>query len=183
VIDLVECAEEHRWLLYEWRNSPELSQYMFDLDPIPRDVHDEWYSGLLARRGRRGWVVTSDGSPVGACFLTGHSPTDRRASFGIYLADPATRGGGAGGAAQYLLCERAFSQEALHKLTCEVLGGNARAIAMYKGLGFVEEGVQRDQLMRDGAWVDVHLLALFEAAWDKLHQALADRLRERGLIA
>lgn len=183
MIDLGECAEEHRWLLHEWRNSPEVAQYMFDPDPIPRDVHDAWYSRLLAGHGPRGWVVRSNGAPVGACFLTRHSPRDRHASFGIYLADPATRGHGVGGAAQYLLCERAFDEVGLHKLNCEVLGSNTAAIAMYERLGFVVEGVQREQLMRAGEWVDAHLLALFEAAWAKDRGVLANTLRERGLIS
>jgi len=183
VIDLVDCAEEHRWLLREWRNSDLVAPYMYDREPIPRDAHDRWYTRLLQRVDRRGWVITMDGTPVGACFITGHDPEHHRAIFGLYLADPSTRGRGVGGAAQYLLCEKAFDELRLHKLCCEALGFNEQAIAMYKKMGFVEEGVLREQLLRDEEWVDVHLLALFERAWSDQRDALAEELRERGLIS
>ena len=71
MIDLVECAEEHRWQIHEWRNLPEVRRYMYTTDEIPREVHDRWYDSLLAAEDRQGWVIRLDGQPVGAAFMTG----------------------------------------------------------------------------------------------------------------
>lgn len=182
MIELVDCAEEHRWTLLEWRTSDQVARYMYDQRTITREEHDSWFSALLERRDRRGWVVTAGGRPVGACFVTEHSPQDRRATFGMYLADPAARGRGAGTAALHLLCERVFSELDLHKLRGEALDFNKPAIATYRRLGFVEEGVLRDQLWREDRWIDVHLLALFDEVWCSRRDVLAGELRERGLI-
>jgi UDP-4-amino-4,6-dideoxy-N-acetyl-beta-L-altrosamine N-acetyltransferase len=183
VIELVDCAEEHRWLLLKWRNSSMVAPYMYDRGPISEKVHDAWYSQLLKRDRRRGWVITMGEQPVGAAFITDHSPENRRASFGLYLADKSTRGRGVGTAAQYLLCEQAFDGLALHKLCCEAFSFNDAAVMMYKAVGFEEEGLLRDHYYRDGDWVHVHALAMLENTWADRREQLATNLKERGLIS
>lgn len=42
----------------------------------------------------------------------------------------------------------------LHRLELTVMAHNARAIALYKKMGFEAEGVARHSLCVDGAWVD-----------------------------
>lgn len=49
----------------------------------------------------------------------------------------------------------------LHKITLEVVAHNTRAIALYKRLGFVEEGLLRDNIrLADGRYYDTPLMAL-----------------------
>src|SRR5262245_44629576 len=97
---------------------------MLDNSGISRTVHDAWYTRLLQGGDRHGWVVTDDGRPVGACFLSAINATDRRGYFGMYVAEPASRGRGVGGASLRLLCDRAFTEHGLHKLCCQVLASN-----------------------------------------------------------
>lgn len=182
MIHLIPCAEEHRWLLYGWRNSAEVARYMYDDRPIAEADHDRWYSALLADENRWGWVVAEDDTPVGAGFLTDYRPHDRRAAFGLYLAEGAQRGRGVGRAALCLICEFAFDRLGLHKLIGEALSFNSGAIALYGRLGFVAEGELRDQFLRDGQWVGVHLMALFEDGLAQLRANAVD-LRDLGRIA
>jgi UDP-4-amino-4,6-dideoxy-N-acetyl-beta-L-altrosamine N-acetyltransferase len=183
VIELVECAEKHRWLLLEWRNSDAVARFMFQADPIPADVHDAWYTRLLERRERQGWLISMDGTPVGAGFISGLRREHRRADFGLYLADSSARGRGVGAAAVYLLSRHAFEHMALHKLSCEALSFNTGAIATYSKAGFEEEGVLREHIRRDGRWVDVHVFAMLEDEWLRRGPVVAGTLKERGLVA
>ena len=182
VIELVPCAEEHRWLLHTWRNTREVARFMYHDEPVAATDHDRWYTALLTDEQRWGWVVTADATPVGAAFITDYAPEHRRASFGLYIAEPAQRGGGVGRAALCLLCEYALDQLALHKLIGEALSFNAPAIALYSRLGFREEGILRDHLQREGCWLDVHAMALFEDDQDELRRAAAE-LRHQARIA
>lgn len=182
VIELAPCAEEHRWLLHTWRNTRDVARFMYRDEPIAAADHDRWYSALLADDQRRGWVVTDDGTPIGAAFIADYAPEHRRASFGLYIAEPVRRGGGAGRAALCLVCEYALDQLGLHKLIGEALAFNAAAITLYGRLGFRQEGVLRDHLHRDGHWVDVHLMALFEDDQDELRRSAAE-LRQQARIA
>ena len=95
--------------MLEWRNSERVAPFMLDPEQITAEVHDPWYSRLLDRQERRGWIITMAGRPVGAAFVSGIEAKNSRGEFGLYLADESTRGQGVGGAALYLLCEQAFA--------------------------------------------------------------------------
>lgn len=183
MIALVACEETHRWLLYEWRNRPEVADFMYSTEPISRETHDLWFSRLAQGGDRQGWVITMDGDPVGAAFMSQIDLENRRASWAFYLAEPTTRGRGVGGAVEYLVLEHAFSDLQLHKLCCEVLSFNEAVVAMHKKYGFVEEGLLRDHWSRNGEFVHTHVLAMFEDVWAARREEFATKLHERALIA
>jgi UDP-4-amino-4,6-dideoxy-N-acetyl-beta-L-altrosamine N-acetyltransferase len=183
MIELVEFAEEHRWQVLEWRNSDMVAPYMYTTDPISREVHDEWFTRQVELDDRQGWVITMDGQGVGAAFISQVDRTNRRATWAFYLAEDSTRGRGVGSAVEYLVLEHVFTTLGLHKLCCEVLSFNQAVVTMHKKFGFVEEGVLAQHYLRDGEWVDVHVLAMFEDAWAQARDDFATKLRKRDLIA
>ena len=178
MIELIDCEESHRWLLHEWRSSDEVRPYMHDRAEISRETHDAWYTQLLRREGRMGWIIAMDGKPVGAAFVTQHDHENRRATWAFYLADPSTRGrrGQRGGVPRP---EHAFGELGLHKLCCEVLSFNTAVVAMHKKFGFVEEGPARSLVPRR-EWVDTHVLAMFEDTWAERRKHFGERLRSRA---
>ena len=182
MIELTELAEEHRRQVLEWRNNPDVARYMYQTERIAREVHDAWFSKLLVAQDRKGWAIVMDGKPVGAAFVDGIDARNRRASWAFYLADGSTRGRGVGSAVEFLVLEQAFGQLRLHKLCCEVLSFNQAVVTMHRKFGFVQEGLQREHWLRDGEWLDVHMLAMFESTWAERRSAFADTLRARGLV-
>lgn len=182
MIELVRCAEEHRWLLHGWRNAPDVRRFMTHPEPIPRAAHDAWYSRLLEDDDGVARVVLADGRPSGAVFISAIDHQHHRGSLGMYLGAEGARGRGVGSAALYLLMGVAFDQLGLHKLTCEVLDGNGTARSLYDGFGFRHQGTLSDHLLRADGYVDLHLLAAFAADWDEIRAGAEPRLRSRGLI-
>ena len=63
----------------------------------------------------------------------------------------------------------AFKQLNLHKVSLQVLTNNERAIRIYESLGFRPEGVLRDEQFRDGQFLDLMMMALFQDEWQALH--------------
>jgi len=183
MIELVELAEEHRWQVLAWRNDPGVARYMYHSEPISREVHDAWFTRLLLAQDRKGWAILMDDKPVGALFVDNLDMDNGRASWAFYLADPSTRGHGVGSAVEYLVLEYAFTELRLHKLCCEVLSFNQAVVAMHKKFGFVEEGLLREHWLRDGEWLDVHVLAMFDTTWAERRSDFAEKLRARGLVA
>lgn len=182
MIELVEFTEDDRWPVLEWRNDPTVAPYMYTTGPISREVHDAWFTRQLEMGDRQGWVIRMDGVGVGAAFISQIDAVNRRATWAFYLADPSTRGRGVGSAVEYLVLEEVFTRRGLHKLCCEVLSFNAAVVTMHQKFGFVEEGVLREHHLRDGEWVDVHVLAMFDAEWAKRRAEFADKLQRRELI-
>lgn len=182
MIELVPVTCEHRADLRRWRNDPEVARYMYTTHEISEDEHAAWFERLLAADDRRAWVVSMDGEGVGAVFLTGIDQENSRATWAFYLADPRTRGRGVGSATEFLLLDIAFVEMGLHKLCAEVLSFNQPVLEMHKKFGFAEEGLLREHWLRDGEWLDVHVIAQFRDSWLKRRAGFEERLRGRGLV-
>ncbi|KAH7098097.1 acyl-CoA N-acyltransferase [Auriculariales sp. MPI-PUGE-AT-0066] len=65
---------------------------------------------------------------------------------------------------QWLLAH-AFDHLGLHRIVLEVLEDNPRAIAVYKKVGFVEEGRHRKNNWLDGKWTDLLIMGILEQEW------------------
>jgi len=56
----------------------------------------------------------------------------------------------------------------LHKISLEVLATNTRAINLYKKLGFVEEGRKRDEVLKNGVYVDSVIMSILKDEYEKV---------------
>jgi ribosomal protein S18 acetylase RimI-like enzyme len=63
------------------------------------------------------------------------------------------------GRALLAAAEAAARERGARKITLRVLGTNPGARALYEGYGFVVEGIQRDEFLLDGRYVDDVLMA------------------------
>lgn len=182
MIELVPVAQRHREDLRRWRNDPEVARYMYTTHQITKEEHAAWFERLLAADDRAAWVISMDGHGVGAVFLTDIDRANSRAMWAFYLSDPRTRGRGVGSATEFLLLDIAFVDMGLHKLSAEVLSFNQPVLEMHKKFGFVEEGRLQEHWLRDGEWLDVHVIAQFRDSWLSRRAGFEEKLRARGLV-
>ena len=66
--------------------------------------------------------------------------------------------------------DRVFQQHGAHRLWLDVFVTNARARRLYASLGFREEGLLRDSILRDGRYQSQVLMSLLEheyTAWQR----------------
>ena len=65
-----------------------------------------------------------------------------------------------------------FATLGAHRLGLDVTSDNARAIALYRAAGFLQEGTVRECWQREGgSFVDCHLFGLLKREWQALAQA------------
>lgn len=110
---------------------------------------------------------TMPGKAIGWMFLMPPSPLHlqhHRAEFGIALGKE-FQGVGYGPEALRWLLDLAFRGFNLHKVTGDVWEWNTAARATYKKLGFVEEGVRRENVWQDGEWRDEIQLGILAREW------------------
>ena len=79
------------------------------------------------------------------------------------------QGSGAASEATTLLLNKAFNEIGLHKVWLNVLSGNERAIAFYEKMGFVYEGILRDDVLRDGMFLEQRRYSILEPEWKKIN--------------
>lgn len=87
--------------------------------------------------------------------------TARKAELAIVLKEDCA-GRGYGYEALRLLLAFAFDQMNLHRVYLKVHSDNERAIALYEKLGFRHEGRLRDELYRDGKYMDVICMGILK---------------------
>ena len=83
------------------------------------------------------------------------------------------KGKGYGRACVRLLVEMAFRDLGAHRFWLDVKERNARALALYRGEGFVEEGRLRDSVKSDDGWESLIVMSMLRAE----HEARVEALR------
>lgn len=169
--------------LYDWRNRPEVSAYMYTDHVIAPDEHGRWFESAMAAADRRYWIIELDGEPVGLANLAGIDPARRRCEWAYYLAEPSVRGRGVGAAVEFTVIDHVFGPLALHKLWCEVLIENEAVWRLHESFGFVREALYRDHVWKADRFQDVVGLGLLADDWEKARGACAARLADKGYAA
>ena len=93
-------------------------------------------------------VATAGLHPVAAVLRRRHAMM-----LGIAV-DQSAQGQGVGRALMQALCDFADNWGQLLRLELQVFTDNARAIALYRSCGFVQEGIHRGYALRGGEYVD-----------------------------
>jgi UDP-4-amino-4,6-dideoxy-N-acetyl-beta-L-altrosamine N-acetyltransferase len=163
-----------------WRNSPQVSAYMYSDHQIGRDEHDRWFSAALAASDRRYWIIEMDGEPVGLANLARIDPANRRCEWAYYLGEASTRGRGLGSQIEYIVLRHVFEALGLNKLWCEVLLDNEGVWKLHESFGFVREALYRQHVFKDGRFQDVVGLGMLSSDWAAAKPAIEARLRDKG---
>lgn len=106
-------------------------------------------------------VAVVEGQIVGVCTCRGGARIALRHVAGIgIMIDKEWRDKGVGTALMLQVIEWARQSSIITRLELEVNTDNQRAIHVYRKVGFVEEGIKRHALFKEGRYLDNHLMAL-----------------------
>jgi RimJ/RimL family protein N-acetyltransferase len=109
------------------------------------------------------WVVEDAGEVIGHAFLEAMPMVGNSHVYTLNIVvHPGNTGRGVGGALMTHMLDWAQDHRDLRKIELSVRATNARAIALYRKFGFVEEGRLRARVRTlDGAFVDDLAMAWF----------------------
>jgi RimJ/RimL family protein N-acetyltransferase len=143
-------------------NSQELHR-LFGGDPrqfreITPEAAAAWVNAQI--NDSHAWIITHSDALVGSVRLHSINHADLRANLAIGILDTTLLGQGIGPRAMRLLATHAFAEMGLHRLTTRVLADNARAIAAYEKVGFVQEGRERQSARIGDQWLDDVIMGL-----------------------
>lgn len=169
--------DDDRDRLLAWRNLPEVARWMYSDHTITPEKHARWFAAAMADPARAYWVIHDGPRDLGLANLTAIDRAHRRAHWAFYIADPAARGKGIGGLVEFCVITHAFEGLGLDKLCCEVLAANPAVIELHKKFGFVQEGLFRRHVLKQGVAHDVVALALLRDDWEPLREPTRQRLQ------
>jgi RimJ/RimL family protein N-acetyltransferase len=154
-----------RVISVRWRNDPEIRDgilgYRF---PVTAEMEADWVNSVLKDQSRTRVILAiedkSDGAFVGFVYLNNIDWFARNAEFGILIGERSRHGKGLAREALALVVDYAFKTLNLQRLYLRVVAFNKRALRLYRGFGFVQEGIQRQHAFARGRYHDVVLMGL-----------------------
>ncbi|HMW53828.1 MAG TPA: spermidine N1-acetyltransferase [Rhodocyclaceae bacterium] len=148
--------------VHELDNNESVMHYWFE-EPYEAFVElCDLYDKHIHDQSERRFIVENEHRQrVGLVELVEINHIHRRAEFQIIIS-PDHQGQGYASIATRLAMDYAFTVLNLYKLFLVVDVANTRAIAVYKKLGFREEGTLRHEFFVDGVYRDAYRMAAFQ---------------------
>ena len=142
--------------LMRWGSDPEFRWFQWGMRPGAFAEADarKWIE-FMTREGESGaWVIEHDQRAIGFANFRDLEPKGRSCEIGVGIGEPGLWGKRLGREALQLEVDHLQRERGLHRIGLSVVAHNDRAIWMYKSAGFVVEGIERDGIGREDAFLD-----------------------------
>jgi UDP-4-amino-4,6-dideoxy-N-acetyl-beta-L-altrosamine N-acetyltransferase len=179
---LRDLRVEDKEMIRGWRNHAETAKYMYTDHEISVEEHEKWFQKTLKDPSCRYWILQSDGQDVGVLGIVQIDKQNQRCYWAFYL-NPEVRGKGIGSFAEISVLRYVFDELKLNKLCGEVLAFNEPVLAMHKRFGFVQEGVLRRHIYKQGQWHDVVSIGILREEWQAIRPEIESWLTSKGVIS
>ena len=163
-IILREIEEDDLNSIVKWRNDPAILRWLFSYSPLNKTKQRRGYEKYLDDDTQQTFIieVKEEKIPIGTVGLTSIDYKDQRAELGILIGDESWQNKGIGKEALDLLIMFVVDEMNIRKIKAIVFEENIPAIRLYKSCGFVEEGVLKKEVYKNGEFKSVMVMALFK---------------------
>lgn len=157
-------------LFAQWETDPHVTEF-FTIDDSRN--YEEITREFFEREGKVDEkqftvCIKETGEAIGRIYVSNiDSHYDSLDITRIYIADPANRGKGYGEEALRLALRWAFEEMNMERVTLDHFRENKVATALYKKVGFVDEGVMRNSGKKNGRYVDLCLMSMLRDEYFK----------------
>ncbi len=171
-IKLVQVEEKDIETIRQWRNSTEVSSYMYNDSKITKEDQAKWFNKISNDLSSQYWIITYKNKKLGLASLTNIDKTLSSCYWAFYLGDTSVRGAGIGAKVEYSVLKYVFENLKLHKLRCEVFIFNDKVIKMHEKFGFRREAYYREHCYKNGSHIDVVGLAMLNSEWNTVKEKI-----------
>jgi len=163
-------------LVRNWRNSSEVSKYMYTDFHISKDQQENWFQKINNDNSCIYWIIEYENKKIGLVSITEINSVFSSCSWAFYLGDTSLRGLGIGGKIEYKVIDYVFNVLKLNKLKCEVIVSNEKVIKMHEKFGFRREAYYREHFIKNFEKIDVVGLALLKSDWEIINDKIHSRI-------
>jgi RimJ/RimL family protein N-acetyltransferase len=158
-------------LFLKWFNDPEVTQYLAMYLPMTEVGEEKWMQDLATTRANSTahfvieTVFNDTTQPIGSIALNEINTKDRGANFGIAIGEKECWAQGLGTEAAGLLIKYGFEQLNLHRINSNVFSFNERSVRLHLKVGFIQEGLRREAVFKNGQYWDLIEFGLLVEEW------------------
>jgi RimJ/RimL family protein N-acetyltransferase len=153
-VTLLPFDEKYLDVVHEWINQPDVRRGTGSEGPVSTVEHRRWYEQVMGDPQSRIFIIgRGQGAaavPVGMVALRRIEHRAHSAEYSIYVADQESRRKGLACEATVLILRFGFMGLGLNRIYLRVMQCNSAAVHLYEKLGFVLEGVAREDAFLDG---------------------------------
>jgi RimJ/RimL family protein N-acetyltransferase len=161
-VHLEPLGLEHAANMCRWMSDPEVAANVGLRQKASVEKTVAWIEKAMHDSSLRGFAIMRSGEHVGNVVLDQIDGYLNSARLSVYIGERHLRGQGIGSTAVYLAVKSGFEQEKLNKVWLTVHVMNHAAISAYVRLGFVLEGILRDEFWLDGKRTAVLRMSLLQ---------------------
>ena len=176
-IHLTELDLDNAETIRGWLNDPEVYKYlMVGHTPISREDERRYYESRDDAANGRDFEIhlAEDGRYIGNIGLKSISWIHRKAELGISIGDKREWGKGYGFDAIVTCLRYAFDTLGLHTVRIRAHQDHARGLALYRRVGFVETGRERETVFQDGRFADYVCLDIIDREFRERYGAAGE---------
>jgi RimJ/RimL family protein N-acetyltransferase len=151
----------------EWLADGEVTRWLTELDAPTLDEERQWYERTRADPDTVNWAIeTLDGSLAGSVELR-VAAARRKAELGIGIFDKTQWNRGLGTDTVRLVVGYAFGELGLNRVELTTAEDNIRAIRCYEKVGFVREGLKRQDRLYGEEFGNTLMMSILREEWQK----------------
>ena len=139
----------------KWFSDPQVIRFLGRNSPVTFAEEARWFRDYERRTDEQIFAIEVAGHHVGNLGLHRIDRVHRKAEVGIVIGEPTFWSKGFGTEAMRVALRYGFDLLGLNKISLDVLEYNTRAIQTYERLGFQREGLHREDVYKDGRFVNV----------------------------
>lgn len=170
---ILRRIEEEDWIYrYKWLSDSKVNQTLSSGLGIPitslkaKEQINGYLNEVLTRVDFMVLDKEND-EPIGFVYLFGIEHWARRSEVGIFIGNSQYRGKGYGEEIIRIVLKFAFERLNLHKVWLTVDDDNEAGKKCYKKVGFREDGRLRDEIFKNGIYVDRLIMSILQSEFIK----------------
>jgi RimJ/RimL family protein N-acetyltransferase len=154
--------------MYAWMCDPQVS-VNFGLRRQPSlSATAAWIERACDDPSISAFAVIANGAHVGNVVLDRIDTYVKNARLSLYVGQAECRGRGVGRTAIYLGTQAGIEKHGLHKVWASIHADNWASLNAFSRVGYVLEGVLRDERLHDGRWLPMLYMGIVESDFRQL---------------
>lgn len=150
----------------EWINNPENNKYLHYDIPICVEKTEKWFESHVGDNSRYDAIIEADGVPVGTIGLLSIDKNNNKAEYYIAMGETSYKGKGVAKEASKLILKYAFDTLGLNRVYLHTEYDNIAAQKLFERVGFIKEGLIRQDLLSHGKYIDRYVYSCLKEEWN-----------------
>lgn len=148
--------------ILKWRNKEDVKKFFIYQKEITKEAHHNWLETKVKSGEVEQFIIVEKymERAIGSVYLQNIDYNHNKAEYGIFIGEEKLMGKGYGTIAAKRIIQYAFEELKLHRIYLRVYEENKRAIASYERAGFQREAFLRDDVMINGGYRNMVLMAI-----------------------